>query len=123
MQTLLDTITKMGSIKEPLRTFLFLTSLITINLSFIPGSSSFVILMSYILQNYLHSILIQLCSSIVGASVTYFVSNRYLKVCLDKKFASSTLYKVAKKESQTHPWKLNLAFRFMYIPTTVQNVL
>jgi hypothetical protein len=112
----------LGKIKEPLRTGIFFLLLTLMQLSFIPGSTSLVILMSFVLQNFIHSILIQAFAAIVSGGTTYFVSNRYLKVCLDKKFASSTLYKVAKKESQSHPWKLNLAFRLMYIPITIKNV-
>ncbi len=108
---------------EPWKGSLFFSILVFLHLSFIPGGSTFVILMSFALKSFLYSIIVQFISTIVSASLTFFFTNRCLKHCLEKKFDKTTLYNVAKQESKNHPWKLNIAFRFMYIPVTFKNVV
>ena len=120
---LLKTAERVERIKEPWRSLIFIGCLMTFQLTFIPAQSTFIILMSFILKSYLHSISLQAISSTTSACLTYLLAKRCLRTRLENKYKNMTLYKVALKESCNHPWKLNLAFRVMYIPVTFKNVI
>ena len=110
-------------INEPWRSSIFLACLLSFQITFIPGQSTFIVLMSFVLKNFWHSIALQAISTTTSACLTFLFARRCLKTCLVNKYKDKTLFKVAQKESQIHPWKLNLAFRIMYIPVTFKNVL
>lgn len=85
--------------------------------------STFIVMMSFVLGNFYHSILLQAISTTTSATVTYFLARGCMNKFFKKKYENDILYKVASDESKNNPWRINLMFRIMYIPVTFKNVI
>ena len=116
-------IKKINTIPEPQKSIIFTVILFLYQVSFIPTQSTFVVLMSFALQDFWHAILLEFISGVLSCSLTYFVVSRFMKERLREKYKDSTLYKVVTVESKKHPYKVNLMLRVMFIPVTFKNVL
>lgn len=120
---IVKSIKKIAKMPEPWSSLTFIGFLLFYQFSFIPTQSMFLVLMSYALNSFLHSILLQAISTFTSASLTYYFATTCWKKCLDEKYKKELLYKVALHESKHNPYKINLIFRIMYIPVTFKNCI
>jgi uncharacterized membrane protein YdjX (TVP38/TMEM64 family) len=79
--------------------------------------------MSFVLNSFWHSLALQTFSTTVSAFLTYLLAKKCLRNWLYQRYKDNVMYKVALKESANHPWKLNCAFRIMYIPVIFKNII
>ena len=123
MEFFTKAIRNIQNIKEPYRSLSFFLALLLVQYGFLPVGTFIVILMAYVFQSYLHTILILLAATLVSASSTFWIA----RLCLDKYF--NTLYEdhslllVAKCSIQENPWSVNIMIRLLYIPVTFKNIL
>ena len=71
---LLHTIRRVNEINDPWKSLIFIGILITFQLTFVPVQSSFIVMMSFALDSFVHSILIQAISTTFSATATYFMA-------------------------------------------------
>ena len=123
MGWLIKGIELINSIPEPVRSLIFIVSLIVIQISFIPIQSTFIIAMCFILKDYWKAMAVQIISNLISCTLTYFVVRDCFNKKMHEKYKNLLMYKVVMKESQINPIKINLMLRVMFIPVTIKNTL
>ena len=123
LRLLFETLKKINNISEPFKSIIFVLILFIMQMTFLPMTSSFVVVMSYVMGNFFHSILLQITATMSSSILTYFLARGYLNEYYKKKFGDTILYKIANEECTNNPWRINLMIRVMYVPVTVKNVI
>jgi uncharacterized membrane protein YdjX (TVP38/TMEM64 family) len=116
-------IEKISKMPEPWASLTFIAFLLFYQFSFIPTQSTFIVIMSFTLNNFWHSLLLQATSTVISASVTFYLAKKMFKNCLERKYKDKVLYKVAMIESKKNPYKINIFLRIMFIPVTFKNCI
>lgn len=120
---LIDTVRQIQKVKEPYPNIIFFFILLSLQLLFIPIQSTFGILMTMAMSNFLRPMLLMASSSILSSSITFFIVRNCCRGRLTKKFEDKPLYKLVIQESKESPWRVNAMVRLLYIPAGVKNTV
>jgi len=100
----------------------FVGILVSYQLFFLPMQTGFIILMGYILNDYISSMIFLFSSTLISGSITYIACNGCLRDYMLIRYRDNDIFQVILQESVKHPNRTNAMIRFMFIPVTLKNI-
>ncbi len=112
---------KIGNLPAVYRYSNFCLILILYQILPLPAQTTFVLVMAYILEDYIASMLILYASVAISGSITFIASRYLFSECLNKKYKDSYVLRIIKEDMKERMHITNIAVRLMYIPAAIKN--
>lgn len=89
----------------------------------IPGLNLLIIMIAFVLQNFVVSYILAVLSHLISASIIYFIVTKCFKSYFVKRFKENILFKLVMEESRRKPVKVTFVIRFIEVQEMLKNTL